>query len=334
MEQTSPPRESANDAAYAELYGKLRDALLTVSMQEKRLAVLTRKLQPPRAAGVPEAVSKIAMLALPEKVDDGTATEANPARTDSPIRLRSNRDQAAQDRIESLWKNFPPGTEGAISRADEDFLNAMIDRVRPDRVYEIGVASGTSSAFILNSMSAYADPSQVWLHSYDLAEMCYYSPADPVGVATHRMVPELLEHWNLQLKKTVLDVPREKETRTLYFIDANHLHPAPTLDLVSLLGRLQPGDYVIFHDINLPRLMDGKYPDTGAQWLFDDWPGPRFASAEPIPNIGAIMIPEDKGLIRTFLTTSLSRPWADPSPGGPEFLEACEQRLMEFLADI
>lgn len=334
MEPTSPPRETANDAAYTELYAKLRDALLTVSMQEKRLTVLTRKLQPPRAAGTPEVVSKIAMLALPERANDATASEAPPPRADLPIRLRSHREPAAQDRIAALWKNLPSGTEGAISRADEDFLNAMIDRVRPDRVYEIGVASGTSSAFILNSMSAYADPAQVWLHSYDLAEMCYYSPADPVGVATKRMVPELLAHWDLQVKKTVLDVPREREPRTLYFIDANHLHPAPTLDLVALLGRLQPGDYVIYHDINLPRLMDGKFPDTGAQWLFEDWPGPRFASDEPIPNIGAIMIPEDKALIRTFLTQSLSRPWADPSPGGPEFLEACEQRLMEFMADV
>ena len=338
--RASRDSERQHAAAVARLRRELQEALLTIAGQEKRLALLAKKLQPNhRAAGARElptdggtAFSKFALLMLPDKPGYASVAERIPPAVNPPVCLRSNRDNRAAQRVESLWKSLPSWATGTLSPEDECFLDAMIDRLRPDRVYEIGVASGSSSAFILNSMAAYADPSRIWLHSYDIAEKCYFDPAYAVGDATRVMVPGLLKHWKLNAGQTVLDVPRETEARSLYFIDADHSHPAPTLDLIALLSRLKPGDHVILHDINLPRLFDGKFPDAGAHWLFDDWTGPRFASDAPIPNIGTIVIPEDKNLVRTSLTKTLSRPWANPFPNQDAYLSTCEQRLLEFLA--
>ena len=124
-------------------------------------------------------------------------------------------------------------------------------------------------------MADYGDPSKIWLHSYDIADVCYFELSRAVGDATRAMVPHLLKQWKLTTGTTALDVPRQNHspTKSLYFIDANHSHPWPALDLIALLPGLKPGDHVALHDINLPTITEGKFPDYGVQWLFEDWLG-------------------------------------------------------------
>ena len=319
--KASHETDRRRNAAFAQLHGKLEEALLTVSQQEKQLAVLRRKVESNRPVDLPKLLlgwySKLA-----------TVADATPS---APVILRSDRDEAASQRIAALWQRLPWKT-GSITPADEDFLNAVIDKLRPERVYEIGVASGSSSAFILNSMAAHADPAGTWLHSYDIATQCYFDENMAVGSATRLMVPELLGRWKLNLGRTVLDVPRDPESRSLYFIDADHAHPAPTLDLIALLSRLRPGDHVVLHDINLPKMYGGNHTDTGASWLFEDWLGERFWSDEAVPNIGAIVIPDDRTLVRGSLARTLARPWGDWLSGQEDRLKLFEQRLADFLS--
>jgi hypothetical protein len=90
---------------------------------------------------------------------------------------------------------------------------------------------------------------------------------------------------------------------------------------------------VVFHDINLPKKFDGKFPEYGAQCVFEDWMGVRLAPDVPIPNIGAIIIPEDKRLIVSSLVKTLSRPWPDQLTAEKAHLRACEQSLLEFLRE-
>ena len=318
--KASRETERHRDATFAQLHGQLQEALLTVSQQEKQLAVLRRKVESSRPVDLPK-------LLLGWYSTLATVADATPS---APVTLRSSRDEAASQRVAALWQCLPWKT-GSITPADEDFLNAVIAKLQPERVYEIGVASGSSSAFILNSMAAYADPSGTWLHSYDIAEKCYFDEEVAVGSATRLLVPELLDRWQLNVGRTVLDLPRGHEPHTLYFIDADHAHPAPTLDLIALLSRMRPGDHVVLHDINLPKMYAGKHTDTGASWLFEDWLGERFWSAEAVPNIGAIVIPDDRNLIRGSLARTLARPWGDWLSGREDLLKLFEQRLADFL---
>ncbi len=337
----SRANEKTSKAALIQLRQDLNDAYLKIARQQQKIDNLTKKLKSSRVAtqvAVPVedepvgSLSGLIDLADPDSLSrklDPTATQAE---VRPPARLDLFQEGEAAVRIDSLWDVLPTWTKGMISREDARFLDGVIQEVRPDQVYEVGVASGSSSAVILSSMAIFGDLSRVWLHSYDIAETCYFDPSHAVGDATRAMVPDLLKHWKLNVRTTALNVPLEKapKTRSLYFIDANHSHPWPALDLIALLPRLQTGDHVVLHDINLPTKTSGRFPDYGAQWFFDDWMSDRLVPDVTLPNIGAIIIPEDKKIVLASLVKTLTRPWPLQFTAH-DHLKACEARLAEFM---
>jgi hypothetical protein len=93
------------------------------------------------------------------------------------------------------------------------------------------------------------------------------------------------------------------------FIDANHLHPWATVDLLGLLPALAPSAWVALHDVRLP-FVPGR-TDTrghGARHLFETWPGEKRQGGTD-DNIGAIRLPDDLDDIRAIAQASLRQPW-------------------------
>ena len=86
------------------------------------------------------------------------------------------------------------------------------------------------------------------------------------------------------------------------FIDANHNHPWPSLDLMASLDSLSVGAIVVLHDINLP-LIHPQFPAWGVKHLFDDLDVARETSQDDreLPNTGSITVPENKHLLRERL---------------------------------
>jgi hypothetical protein len=101
----------------------------------------------------------------------------------------------------------------------------------------------------------------------------------------------------------------------LLFIDADHGHPWPTLDLYAALPFLAPRATVIVHDINLP-LLHPQSQDWGAKYLFDGLTVPKAVPAgsdHSTPNIGSFAIPEGKEIIRDQLRDILqAHEWQVP----------------------
>jgi len=323
------------------LENELQSAQARISQQQEKLKLLVDALRASRVSTEP----RVSAPAAPSLTDAEIAQPGHPYRKLAPqTNLATPATPAARLPITGtesalwvagLWKTVPAWSKGILAAEDAAFLNAVIEKARPDYVYEIGVASGTSSALILGTMAPYADPFRVWLYSYDITGKCYFDPARAVGEATREMVPALLEHWKLNTASTALDVARDRQlsSRPLYFIDANHTHPWPVLDLIALLPVLKPGDCVVLHDINLPTMTAGEFPDYGAQWLMEDWTGPRLVPDVALPNIGAIFIPEDPRVLLSSLVKTLSRPWPHPLTSSHEknHLQACERRLADHL---
>jgi predicted O-methyltransferase YrrM len=335
--QASRAREHAAKAALLDLREQLESACTRIAQQQEKLKLLVAKVQTQRATPESQPAASAPSLRDTDLADPGHPYR-QPAGNFSPApagRL-AIANTSGTDRIAALWKSLPKWASGTISTEDAAFLDAIIEKIRPGQVHEIGVASGTSSALILSSMEAYGANGPVWLHSYDLIAKCYFDPSHNVGDATREMVPGLLDRWKLKVGTTALDVRREERpaARPLYFIDANHIHPWPTLDLIALLPGLQPGDCVVLHDINLPAKTAGKFPDYGAQWLFESWLGPRLEPDVAIPNIGAIFIPDDPRLILPGLVQALTRPWTLHRPAEIAHLHHCEQRLAEFVTRL
>jgi predicted O-methyltransferase YrrM len=337
--ETSRANEQASKGALHQLHRDLNAAYLKIARQDQKLDSLVRKLRS-RADGGDESsgmvqdetVSRLADLANPHNFCRALVHESPYEAARPSIRQLATSPEAVS-RIDALWQALPKWATGVISTEDAGFLDGLIHAERPDQVYEVGVASGASSALILRSMADYADAARIWLHSYDIASECYFDPSHQVGDATRTMVPELLEHWKLNVRTTALDVPRCKEGKSLYFIDANHSHPWPAFDLIALLPGLKAGDVVALHDVNLPTITAGKFPDYGAQWLFTDWLGERLQPAVAVPNIGAVVIPENKQVVLTSLIKTLSRPWPLHVKVEEEHLLACEKAFQEFLPE-
>jgi hypothetical protein len=339
--QISRANEETSKAALQQLHQDLKEAYFKIARQQQRLDTLTKKLQTGRAATGPlplladvdQTAAKLVDLVHPYNLSRKFKLEEIKGENRPKVRKFPAPVGEAAARIQSLLGLLPSWPKGMISSVDAGFLDALITEVRPEGVYEVGVASGFSSAIILSSMATYADPARTWLHSYDIADYCYFDPTHAVGDATREVVPHLLKSWQLNLRTTALDAPGDKEpqTKSLYFIDANHSHPWPTLDLIALLPCLKTGDHVALHDINLPTISSGRFPDYGVQWLFENWLGERLVPDVAIPNIGAIVIPQDKTLILASLVKTLSKPWPLQVTVKTDHLHACEQSLMEFL---
>ena len=216
----------------------------------------------------------------------------------------------------------PKWGRGMITEDDARFLHDLVLEIRPSVAIELGVASGCSSAVILEAMRQAGSgtkneerrtknwESGIWLHAFDVTERCYFDPSHATGDAVAELTP-----WNAaRYLFTAGDVLLARERLAgldapFAFIDANHLHPWATADLLGLLPAMAPASWVALHDIRLP-FVPGR-TDTrghGARHLFETWPGEKRHGGTD-DNIGAIRLPENLADVPAIVQASLERPW-------------------------
>jgi len=92
----------------------------------------------------------------------------------------------------------------------------------------------------------------------------------------------------------------------LLFIDANHFHPWPALDLMATLHLLKKEAWVVLHDIRLP--FQSEHQVHGPMHLFDFWKGEKLQSRKR-GNIGGIRLHEDPEKTISNLKEILAIPW-------------------------
>lgn len=222
----------------------------------------------------------------------------------------------------------PRWVQGEVAFADAWFLTEMVRCLRPERMVEIGVASGVSSAVLLAALRECGGR----LESFDLLDRCYFDPSRAVGEAVGEMAPELAGSWRLRTGLTAIDVGRELAGADLplAFIDADHQHPWPVVDLLALRPVLRPGAWVILHDIALPRCADQVEQTTGTKvpWrhrgvelLFEAWPHEKLRGQGASYNIGAVRMPESGGVSLSDFERVLDLPWeVEPGVAARELL--------------
>jgi predicted O-methyltransferase YrrM len=205
--------------------------------------------------------------------------------------------------VEAIYERVPNWVRGSISQHDARFLFEHIFRAGEPTVVEIGTGSGVSaavSARALHVAQQYGRVSHDWrVFSYD--NSCIYPTVDPprpVGSAARDILdPELLSH--IEFRHPAISVMlREHHAANelgIVLIDANHSHPWPSLDLLAILPLLRPGATVFLHDINLPDVSPNAL--WGARHLFEGVTAEKATGSGDPPNIGSIVIPEDKGAI-------------------------------------
>jgi predicted O-methyltransferase YrrM len=191
---------------------------------------------------------------------------------------------------------------GAIGMGDLLFLHAFVSVLAPDRVVEIGTLSGFSAAVIADAVAQHQNPESesVVVDTIDLNPRCLTDQTKPVGFEIPQLVPHLSSRIRVHAGKDaryVEQIARAGELQ-LVFIDADHQHPRPTLDLIRVARFVRPGGWVVVHDIELGSLgerMDAAGTPlehgapSGAQWLFEAWPFGKISGG----NIGALRLPSN-----------------------------------------
>jgi hypothetical protein len=199
-----------------------------------------------------------------------------------------------------------------ITADDGRFLYDLILEVRPQVAVECGVASGCSSVAILDAMAKCRDDDRadaVWLHSFDIAETCYFDVSRATGAAVRELTPWHLPRFCFTVGDALLAGRRLAGLNAPFaFIDANHLHPWAAADLLALLPALAPGAWVAMHDIRLPLLNCHDARGHGPRYVFDSWTGEKRAGGSD-DNIGAIRLPHHLSDVADVLRAPLQRAW-------------------------
>jgi predicted O-methyltransferase YrrM len=193
--------------------------------------------------------------------------------------------------VAALWQRQPTWAVASISERDAAFFTGLAMEVRPSKVVEIGVASGWGSCVLLSALDV-AGRSDAELHGVDIASRFFYDEAYATGQCVAEVLPECVTRYRLRTGVTIGEcAPAIGGGIDFAFIDAHHMHPWATLDLLAILPFLVPGSWVAMHDLNLSRKEDQEHRNRGPKYLFEAWEDDRLHSTEIPTMAGAIRVP-------------------------------------------
>jgi len=226
---------------------------------------------------------------------------------------------------DTVYQSRPDWVAGTISHLDARYLFGRVMLAPDGPVIEVGTASGVSTAVLATALELAAEQeapgSRRELYTYDISPHFYADPARRTGDAAREMLSaEALARISFRTVSAASVTP-DHGTGSIdfLFLDANHRHPMPAVDLLAVVEALRPGAEVILHDINLP-LMRPDIADWGAKHVFDGLRAEKRVDPEvELPNIGSVIIPEDLDEFRDqLLEIVYAHPWEIEVP--PDYL--------------
>ena len=206
---------------------------------------------------------------------------------------------------------------GGIGSRDYFFLTALVSILAPRRVVEIGTLTGFSSAIIAAAIHRQHGASdRITVETIDAHTHCSIDKTKPIGFEIPELIPGLVSTVRVHTGRES-DYVREIAARDefgLAFIDADHRHPWPLLDVLRLAPYVQGGGWILLHDIQLGtygqdqraagQSLEGATP-FGAEWLFERWPFRKIRSF----HIGAIELPARKEVLIPFALELMQEPF-------------------------
>lgn len=221
---------------------------------------------------------------------------------------------------------------GGIGARDYFFLTALVSILAPRRVIEIGTLTGFSAAIIAAAIHRQHAPEKsvipsevegprgatgITVETIDALTYCLIDETKEVGFEIPNLVPDLASTVRIHTgrQSDFVRVLAARDEFRLAFIDADHRHPWPLLDVLRLAPYMQSGGWIVLHDIQLGTY-GKKLKETadnsiesgtpyGAEWLFDLWPFRKIRSF----HIGAIEIPSPKSALIPFALGLMGEPF-------------------------
>lgn len=191
---------------------------------------------------------------------------------------------------------------------DHAFLCGMLRSRRPEKILEIGVAEGGTTAVILNALSIIGKKCQVY--SIDLSEELYYDNNKRTGYEYENLKRNIdytrVKHQMLLGDTIAGQIDHIGNGIDFVIIDTLHKLPGEVLDFLCVLPYLNKEAVVVLHDINLNyeravygsrrRVLLSK-ESIATKLLFSvvtaDKYLPIIGNNGSLPNIAAFMISDD-----------------------------------------
>lgn len=235
---------------------------------------------------------------------------------------------------------------GGIGSRDYFFLTALVSILAPRRVIEIGTLTGFSAAIIAAAIDRQhgagrlpqpRDRRSITVETIDAHTHCSIDTSRPIGFEIPELIPGLASTVRVHTGRQS-DFVRElaaSDQFGLAFIDADHRHPWPLLDLLRLAPWVQGGGWILLHDIQLgsygreQRAAGEPLESTpyGAEWLFERWPFRKIRSF----HIGAVELPSRKDALIPFALDLLDQPFEITGKSAERALRAVYQSFTDLL---
>jgi len=237
---------------------------------------------------------------------------------------------------------------GGIGSRDYFFLTCLVSILAPRRVIEIGTLTGFSTAIIAAAIDRQHGPlsggglpsgrNEITVETVDSHTVCSIDKTRPIGFEIPELIPDLVSTVRVHTGRES-DVVREIAAPGefgLGFIDADHRHPWPLLDVLRLAPFIQRGGWIVLHDIQLgswgqAERAAGRKPSEGtpygAEWLFEHWPFRKIRSF----HIGAIELPRHVGALIPFALDLMDKPVELTGKAAKRARHALYQSLAELL---
>jgi len=218
-----------------------------------------------------------------------------------------------QEQITSIHRSVWQQGYGSISDLEAGFLQAMIHARKPRSFLEVGTASGLSTGFIAQFMSECGGGELV---SIDLDETFWVDRSQPTGFLAGQIYRgegvDIAFHRGQD--STFLQQAYRDRKFDAVFIDANHQHPWPTLDMLAVLPFVNAGACVAHHDLALYRRQTPVF-GIGPKFLFDQVDARlRVVIADRVQNIFYIKVEGDYREFAGALLNALYIPWTIRAP--------------------
>jgi predicted O-methyltransferase YrrM len=194
---------------------------------------------------------------------------------------------------------------GTIALREYLFLSAFASILAPERAVEIGTLAGFSAAIIAAALHwRHPHQKRVLVETIDRNTHSVVDLDKPVGFQIPDIIPNFADAVRVCApadSAAIRELARRDELQ-LIFIDGDHQHPRPLLDLLRAAPYVRSGGWILLHDIKLGTIgrtsaeIDHKLraaASFGAEWLFAYWPFRKIAGG----NIGAVQIPVRKAAI-------------------------------------
>jgi predicted O-methyltransferase YrrM len=228
---------------------------------------------------------------------------------------------------------------GGIGSRDYFFLTALVSILAPRRVIEIGTLTGFSTAIIAAAIHRqHGKNSEITVETIDSHTHCSIDQTRPIGFEIPELIPDLVSSVRIHTGRES-DFVREIAAPGAFglaFIDADHRHPWPLLDVLRLAPCIKSGGWILLHDIQLGtygqaereagKELEGGTP-FGAEWLFERWPFRKIRSF----HIGAIELPQEKGALIPFAVDLMDEPFELTGKAAKRARRALYQSFVELV---